>query len=148
MKKIMKHILALTLIVALLSTVAIPVFAAETNVTPRSSYSSGKFKLGGKEYNYTASIGASTTSGAYTYLYVKESVDVSRRHLDLTVVFDTSNSGYRTATGGYRDITCQHASQSYTVTYAPGMSYVIGYRSAKGSILIFGDTTYTVEVNV
>ena len=78
---------------------------------------------------------------------VRDSVNVSRRHNNLSVMFRTSNAGNQPGTGGYKNLTCVGPSESYKVTYGPGMTYVTGYYSISGTIIIFGDTQYTVSLS-
>lgn len=153
MKRKSRFLTAVVLVLAMLATLAVPVFAmgeeipAETQGARANGYKAGEFELSGATYKYTAGIGTSTTSGAYTMIRIDDAV-VGRRHNNLSVTFNTVSSGYQTASGGYKNVTCTGASYSYYVQYSGGMSDVTGYKSVTGTILIFGDRTYTVSLSM
>ena len=154
MKRTCKHILAAALVIVMLFTVAIPVFAADADTavehayTTRSGYRTGSFMLGGVSHDFTATIAGSTTDGAYTSVTVLDDTQVGRRHENLSVVFVTTDSGNQPGVGGYKNITCKGTSQSYYVEYTRGMEYVKSYYSLRGNIIIFGDTNYTITLGV
>lgn len=153
MKRKSRFLTAVVLVLAMLATLAVPVFAmgeeipAETQGARANGYKTGTFVLSNKTCEYEAGIGASVTLGAYSMINV-EDASVGRRHNNLSVTFNTVSSGYQTATGGYKNVTCTGASYSYYVQYSGGMSDVIGYKSVTGTILIFGDRTYTVSLSM
>lgn len=154
MKRTCRHIFAATMVMVMLFTVAIPVFAAnvDTVVVPagiaRSPYRTGSFLLGGTSHNYSAGIAGDKDKGAYTSVTVMDDTVVGRRHNNLSVMFITTNAGNQPGTGGYTNITCAGYSKSGYVGYGPGMKYVKGYYSISGTIVIFGDTNHTISLGV
>ena len=130
---------------ALATDVETPIGPIETN---NSGYRTGSFCFGGVPHNYTATLGGTTISGAYSSVSVLDSTIVSRCHNNLYVIFKTSDSGNQPGTDGYVNLTCSGASNSYFVKYTRVMSYVTGFNSIRGTIDIFGDSTHAISLAV
>lgn len=151
----MKNVIArivfpLFLILTIIISTAAPVFGtseAEPQNNARSSYRTGTIVIGGVSYTYSASIGCSSASGAYSCVTVHDSIQIRRSHGTITVAYVTTDAGTQVETGGAKGITCTGTSYSYYVPYSGGMDKVSSYAGIRGSITLYADTNFVIELS-